>query len=111
MADFVVIVDFRLRRGLRESFRALIDANARSSIDEEPGCRRFDVIEPAGDPDRILLYEIYDSRAAFDAHLATPHFLAFDRDGSAMIESRIVTTGELVCEASLGSPGEHQGEA
>ena len=35
---------------------------------DEPGCRRFDVVEPQGEPDRVLLYEIYDDEAAFDAH-------------------------------------------
>ena len=46
---------------------------------DEPGCRRFDVVEPPGEADRILLYEIYDDRAAFEAHLKTPHFAELRR--------------------------------
>ena len=41
----------------------------------KPGCRRFDVIEPLGEADRVMLYEIYDDRAAFEAHVQTAHFL------------------------------------
>ena len=56
--------------GKMAAFRQLIDENARASCRDEPGCRRFDVLRTAAsDPDRILLYEIYDDRAAFDAHL------------------------------------------
>ena len=73
MSGFVIIVDFRLKPGARGEFRRLIDANARASAQTEPGCRRFDVVEPAGEADRILLYEIYDDRAAFDAHRRPAH--------------------------------------
>ena len=31
-----------------------------------------------GPPAAIFLYEVYDDRAAFDAHLATSHFLEFN---------------------------------
>jgi quinol monooxygenase YgiN len=41
------------------------------------GCRQFDVCESA-DGSQIFLYEIYDSEAAFKAHLATDHFVRFN---------------------------------
>jgi (4S)-4-hydroxy-5-phosphonooxypentane-2,3-dione isomerase len=95
---YVVIVEFGLAPGSRPAFRPLMDANAIASA-KEPGCRRFDVVEPTGDPDRIVLYEIYDDRAAFEAHLATPHFKAFDAEAGPMIARRSIVTGELVLEA------------
>jgi quinol monooxygenase YgiN len=98
---YVVIVEFVLGAGTRPAFRPLMDANASASA-REPGCRRFDVIEPADDPDRIVLYEIYDDRAAFEAHLATAHFKAFDRDASPMIVRRSITAGALVHEGDGG---------
>ena len=63
MSGFVIIVDFKLKPGARATFRKLIDANAATSVRDEPGCRRFDVLEPEGEDDRIVLYEIYDHRA------------------------------------------------
>ena len=40
----------------------------------------------------MFLYELYDDRAAFDAHLATPHFKAFAAATDAMIATRRIAT-------------------
>lgn len=51
----------------------------RRSIDAlEPGCRRFEVWTNSDRPATLFLYEVYDDRPAFDAHLATDHFGRFD---------------------------------
>lgn len=98
MSGFVIIVDFRLMPGTRAAFRPLMDANARASVRDEPGCRRFDVVEPEGDLERILLYEVYDDAAAFDAHCRTSHFLAFDAESAPLVKDKQVIRGALVCE-------------
>lgn len=98
MNGFVIIVDFRLEPGARASFRPLMDANACASVREEPGCRRFDVVEPEGEPDRILLYEIYDDAAAFDVHCRMPHFLSFDAESAPLVREKHVIRGALVCQ-------------
>src|SRR5688500_10619300 len=100
---FVIIVDFRLRPGAQEAFRRAVDENARASARDEPGCRRFDVLEPSGERDRIVLYEIYDDLAAFDAHLASPHFAKFQADTSELVSAKSVMEYDLVCEGS-GEP-------
>ena len=51
--------------------------DARSSVNHEPGCLRFDVIQDANDPNRIWLYEVYKDEAAFQAHLQAPHLIKF----------------------------------
>ena len=53
MSGYVVLVDFHLKPGVLETFRELVDINARQSAQMEPGCRRFDVIEPHGAADAI----------------------------------------------------------
>jgi quinol monooxygenase YgiN len=98
MSGFVIMVDFRLRPGMQEAFRALMDENARASVREEPGCRRFDVVEPRGEPGRILLYEIYDDEAAFQAHCRSAHFTSFDAESAPLVETKTVIRGDLVCE-------------
>lgn len=100
MPAYAIIVDFRLKPGAREPFRGLIDENARHSVRDEPGCRRFDVLEPAGEADRILLYEIYDDRAAFDAHVRSPHYARFQAAGEALVSAKSVVEYDLVCEGS-----------
>ncbi|RVA80121.1 antibiotic biosynthesis monooxygenase, partial [Mesorhizobium sp. M7A.F.Ca.US.006.04.2.1] len=53
MSGFVVWVDFRLKPGARGRFRELVDANATASVRSEAGCRRFDVTQARGEPDRV----------------------------------------------------------
>ena len=101
MSPYVILVDFRLKPGTRAQFRAAIDANARASCAKEPGCRRFDVLEVTSEADRILLYEIYDSRKAFEDHLKTPHLAAFEAASAALVRQKTVTECNLACEGSL----------
>ena len=100
MSGFVIIVDFRLKPGAFERFRELIVENAAASVRDEPGCSRFDVTVPEGESDRIVLYEIYDDAAAFAAHLATPHFAAFDAASAPLVAGRTITRCRLEFTAS-----------
>ena len=100
MSGYVVLVDFRLKAGARTAFRDLVDDNARQSARLEPGCRRFDVVEPDGDEDTVLLYEIYRDRAAFEAHLRSEHYARFDASSAGHVVSKTIRVGELVCEGS-----------
>ena len=52
--------------------KAIVE-DARDSVEKEPGCLRFDVIQDASHMDRIWLYEVYVDEGAFQAHLQTPH--------------------------------------
>lgn len=100
MSGYVVFVDFRLEPGARAAFRDLIDDNARQSVRLEPGCRRFDVVEPQDDGDTVLLYEIYQDRTAFEAHVRTEHFARFDAASAGLVVTKTIRVGELVCEGS-----------
>lgn len=73
----VVTVVFELKPEHAGAFRVAMLENARASRETEPGCRQFDVcVEPG--TGTIFLYELYDDRAAFAAHVAADHFKAFD---------------------------------
>lgn len=76
---YVVTVEFKVRPEFLAQFLPEMIANARASATTEPGCRQFDVCTDPQDASRIFLYELYDDRAAFEAHLATAHFKDFDR--------------------------------
>ena len=77
---FVVIAEFTLKPGCLDDFLALARQDARDSVAYEPGCQQFDAVQPEGATDTIVLYEVYDDRAAFDAHLGSAHYFPF-RDG------------------------------
>jgi len=90
-AAFVVIPEFLVKPDCIDAFLALAHDDASHSLADEPGCRQFDVVQMDGVPHHVLFYEVYDSRAAFDAHLQTPHLARF-RDGfpALVVEERPV---------------------
>lgn len=82
---YVVAVNFQIRSGKVAAFMPLILAQARNSLKIEPGCHVFDVCQSAASPEEIFLYEVYDDRAAFDAHLASKHYRRFDTDVAGLV--------------------------
>ena len=75
--SFVVIAELSVSGPHRAEFLELCAYDSRSSVENEPGCHQFDVLTMEDAPEVVVLYEVYDDRAAFDAHLATPHYAAF----------------------------------
>ena len=69
-----LVVSIECPSGTRERFLQAIGAQAAASLEREAGCLRFDVCESVGDPDRFVLYEVYEDDAAWDAHPHTEHF-------------------------------------
>jgi (4S)-4-hydroxy-5-phosphonooxypentane-2,3-dione isomerase len=70
-----------------ESIDAFIEAsrlNHEASV-QEPGNRRFDVLQDAGDPAKFVLYEAYASAEDAAAHKATPHYLAWRETVAGMM--------------------------
>ena len=93
---YVVTVQFRLHPKRVAEFMPLVVANATDSREREPGCRQFDVCGNSGEPTLVFLYEVYDDRAAFDAHLRTPHFRSFDAAVREMIAEKVVRAWQRV---------------
>lgn len=91
MTLFALTVTVRLMPGAMDAFLPLMLENARLSVRDEPGCLRFDVCLPEGAEGaegEVFLYEVYEDAAAFDAHLAAPHFLRFDAATRDMVEAK-----------------------
>ncbi|SNT31266.1 putative quinol monooxygenase [Tropicimonas sediminicola] len=89
---FVVTVSIEVNAGQVDAFLPLMLQNARASLSSEPGCRQFDVYTNPERPEAVFLFEVYDSAAAFDAHLSSDHFKQFDRVTAEMIASKQVET-------------------
>ncbi len=92
---YVVTVTFTVDPAQCDAFLPLMHENARLSREVEPGCRRFDVCVDDAKPGTVFLYELYDDRAAFDAHLASPHFKAFAAATGSMITGKAIDTWRL----------------
>ncbi len=92
---FVILAEFDIPPEHAAAFMRHVRENAAASVRDEPGCRRFDVLRPENGAERVTLYEIYHDRAAFEAHLRTPHFAAFDAATGPLVRGRSVRRFDL----------------
>lgn len=90
---YVVLVSITVNTGFGEHFAAAIKANAAQSLSAEPGCWVFDVAAD-GTGAEFCLYEVYEDKQAFEAHLKSEHFLAFDELTRSWTASKTVKTFE-----------------
>lgn len=74
---YVIIAEFEVTAEHKQEFLELCRFDSTSSVRDEPGCRQFDALTIDDAPDAVVLYEVYDDKAAFDAHKATPHYATF----------------------------------
>lgn len=100
MAQLGLIVDFEIKPDAVDRFMPLINENARRSVADEPGCRQFDVLQVKDQPNRIMLYEVYDDDAAFAAHMKMPHVAAFFAAAKELIVKQSAHRLELTQAAS-----------
>jgi quinol monooxygenase YgiN len=76
--SYVVLPSFDMTEDNLDAFLAAGRADAEASMAAEPGCLQFDVVvDRTARPIRVVFYEVYADRAAFEAHLQTPHLAAF----------------------------------
>lgn len=94
---YAVCVTFKIRAGKFDSFRALVEAQARASLTQEAGCLHFDVC--GGPENEIFLYELYTDAEAFATHLSSAHFRKFDAEVAPMVADKAVRTFDWVVQA------------
>jgi len=70
-----LLVTIHIQPERRDAFIASMLDDARGSVNDEPGCFRFDVLQDAKDPNTIYLYEVYRDQDAMQAHVQAPHFI------------------------------------
>lgn len=71
-----------------DAFWSMVTTQAETSLSLEEGCRQFDVLHDETRPFEVFLYELYDDADAFEAHLASMHFLTFNSAVTRMISER-----------------------
>ncbi len=70
--------------------------NATTSLTKEEGCHQFDVCRSTDESSQVFLYEVYASKAAFDLHLTSDHFLTFNQATSHWVLEKTVKTFQRV---------------
>lgn len=71
---FIVQVFIQVKLEAIDAFKEATLENARNSL-QEPGVRRFDVVQESGNSTHFLLIEVYTDAQANAAHKTTPHYL------------------------------------
>ena len=100
MPKIAIHVEFRPHPGSHAAFDALIREHARLTQAEEPGCERFEVLQPLNadgskDEGRIMLVEVYTDRDAVKAHTKNPRMPLVREAYTPLIAERILTMCEL----------------
>jgi len=72
----VTLVHVAVKPGNIDDFIEATRRNHEAST-QEPGNRRFDVLQSSDDPSRFVLYEAYASAEDAAAHKETAHYLAW----------------------------------
>ena len=85
--NFVNAVDLDIVPAERANYLAAITENGAAAA-KEPGCRRFDIVNLASDPNHFFLYEVYDNEAAFKEHRASDHFKKYAEVTAKMVAKR-----------------------
>ena len=85
--SFALVVNIQTKPETRTAFMEKLAANA-AAARSEPGCLTFDVLVNPEDPNKIMLYEIYKSEAAFQEHQATQAFKTYLAEAVPMLAAR-----------------------
>jgi len=88
---FILLVQVQVNASMIDEFKAAILENAARSVERDPGCVRFDVLQRQDDPTQWMFYEVYDQEEAWVEHRNSPHFLKFKEVGDRTIVSRDIT--------------------
>lgn len=72
MSKLNVIARFIATKGKEDQLRTLLQGML-TLTRAEPGCERYELYE-SDSRGRLYLYETWESQAALDQHIATPHF-------------------------------------
>ena len=93
---YIITVLFSIQPTHQAAFLQAITSNAKTSLAEEDGCRQFDVCISVNNPCDVFLYEVYDSKEAFEAHIASDYFVTFNALTSAWAIKKLVSAFERV---------------
>jgi quinol monooxygenase YgiN len=101
---FVVTVTFEVMPDKAKDFHKAVLKQAENSLKLEERCRRFDVCVDNEHNHRVFLYEIYDDAAAFQTHLQSDHFKAFDAVVRPWLLNKTIENWSLASDARWALP-------
>ncbi len=106
--EFSIIVEYETEDGREDEFLQIIRDHARRTLEEEPGCLRFEVLKPversgAPIPNRIIVSEYYASYSAVESHENNPRLQRVRSAVAPLVKSRRL----VLSKALQQRPAEH----
>jgi 4-carboxymuconolactone decarboxylase len=82
-----------------EPYKAALKEEIEASLRLEPGVLTLYAVSEMDRPTHITILEIYASRAAYEQHIKSPHFLKYKTSTAQMVKSlELIETTPLIPE-------------
>lgn len=91
MPKLALIANVEVAPEKRDQVLALLSAHGARSLRDEPGTLHFKILVPREDAAKLLIYEVYQDDAAFEAHRNARSIAQF-REESAGLGIKISAT-------------------
>jgi quinol monooxygenase YgiN len=85
MPKFALIASIDVAPGRRDEFVPLLQAHAARCLKDEPGTLQFDVLLSHDGGDKVMIYELYEDEAAFDAHSKGASIVQLRKEAGSMM--------------------------
>ena len=95
MPRFAVIGTVEIASGRVNEFLPLLMAHRARCLKDESGTLNFEVLMPHDDNTKVMLYEVYQDEAAFDAHSKGPSMARLREEAAGMMVKISGTRGTL----------------
>jgi quinol monooxygenase YgiN len=80
--------------GKREELKVELEAVIEPTVNED-GCVNYDLHQGTEDPDTFVFYENWESAAALDTHMATPHLVRLASIIGGLLDENGLTINRL----------------
>jgi quinol monooxygenase YgiN len=84
MSKLVIVATIKTVPGKRDEYLKHLKAHAQRCFSTEPGTLKFEILVPKEEADTLMLYEVYASPEAFQAHWTGPSLQQIKRDSAGL---------------------------
>jgi quinol monooxygenase YgiN len=96
MAKLAIVATIKTAPGRRDEYLKHLRAHADRCRKNEPGTLQFEILTPHEDPDGLMLYEVYASPEAFQAHWQGESMKQMRRDSEGLHVSLSGVRSDLI---------------
>lgn len=80
-----------------DAYKLFLKEEIEASLERETGVLMLSAVSLNNCAERIRIFEIYASRAAYESHLQSPHFLRYKNATANMVRSLTLHDANPVC--------------